>query len=63
MKLTMDQILAWAELFKSAEAIGATVVDGVRGLARKEMTPEELKDVEVLWQENVDRSAKNAGLE
>ena len=37
------------------------VVDGVRGLARQGMTPEELAEVEAIWQDTVDRSAHNAG--
>lgn len=53
---------AWLSLFNTAMTIGRTVYDGVHTLAAAQLTPDELAQLEAAWDEDVQRSAANAGI-
>lgn len=53
---------AWLALFNTAMILGRTVSDGVHALAAAQLTPDELAQLEAAWDEDVQRSAANAGI-
>lgn len=57
-----QQLQAWLALLSTAMLISESVVNGVKRMAKKELTKEENQAVLAQWQANVDRSAANAGL-
>lgn len=52
----------WLSLLSTAYALGNVVYEGVRSIAAKELSTEELTQLEALWDEDVRRSARNAGI-
>jgi hypothetical protein len=58
-----NQLQAWLALFSAAYALGEVVVDGVKHIAKGQLTPEENREVLALWSENRARAARNAGIE
>ena len=57
---------AYIALVQQATAIaadlGAIVREAVLAHAQRQLTPEEMAALKARWQEDVDRSARNAGL-
>jgi len=60
--MNAQELQAWFALLGAAMALGETVYDGVKHIAKKELTPEELKALEAAWDDDVQRSARNAGI-
>lgn len=60
--MDIETVQAWIALFSAAQMIGTEIVDGVKHLAHKTLTPEENAAVLATWQDNERRSAANAQL-
>ena len=62
----MDQVEAYLKLVAAAAAIaadlGAIVRDAVVAHAQRQLPPEDMLALKARWQNDVDESAKNAGL-
>lgn len=60
--MNLSTIQAWISLYASASAIAHDLLEEVKALAGRTLTPEENQAVLRQWDENVARSAANAGL-
>jgi hypothetical protein len=59
----IDAYIALVEMAAGiAKDLGAIVRDAVLAHAQRQLTPEEMAALKARWQEDVDRSARNAGL-
>jgi hypothetical protein len=62
MEINADTVATYVTLLKTAEVFGKDLVDIVKSFVANKLTPAELALLENAWQEDVDRSAKNAAL-
>jgi len=59
-----DQTLQfWTAIVNVVVGYGQEVVDAIKSFAKTQLTAEEYVQLEQAWQEDVDRTAKNAGLQ
>lgn len=58
-----EQLQAWFALFSAAEFIGESMIQAVKNHGRKVLTPEQYAALETAWDDDVRRSAINAGIE
>jgi len=61
--MDQGQLQNWMALFSAAVFLGTEVVDGVKTLARKQLSDEEYAALELACQADVEESARNAGID
>ncbi len=61
--MDIETLRTYLALLSAAESLGAVIFTGVKALVRTALTPEENQQVLGTWNDNVRRSAINAGLQ